>query len=141
MKNLDPIYILFYYCRDNFFTPPRNRGNWWPWVKGQDHSDVISIFLDNSLLTSILCISAPLGRIEMKFGMSLRYTLCRFEFKFHKNRMGDDVIVTSFKLSQSNYQYFKFYWTYKLRTWNQYTTTQRSSNDKDESDLDRRRRS
>ena len=35
----------------------------------------------------------------MKVGMSLKYTLGRFVFKFHKNRMGDDVIVTSFNLS------------------------------------------
>ena len=27
--------------------------------------------------------------------MSFRYTLSRFVFEFHKNRMGDDVIVTS----------------------------------------------
>ena len=47
--------------------------NWWPWVEGQGHSDVIPIFLHNSLLTSLLCISALLYLIKMKFGMSLRY--------------------------------------------------------------------
>ena len=31
----------------------------------------------------------------MKFDMSLRYTLDRFGVKFHKNRIGDGVIVTS----------------------------------------------
>ena len=42
----------------------------------------------------------------MKFGMSLRYTLGRFVFKFHKNEIGDDVIVTSFKFSPYNCLYF-----------------------------------
>ena len=28
--------------------------NWWPWIKGQGHSDSISIFLHNSLLNSLL---------------------------------------------------------------------------------------
>ena len=65
--------------------------NWWPWVKGQGHSDVIPIFLHNSLLTS-LPISALLCLINMKFSMSLRYTLGRIVIKFHKIRMGDDVI-------------------------------------------------
>ena len=31
----------------------------------------------------------------MTFGMSLRYTRDQFVFKFHKNRMSDDVIMTS----------------------------------------------
>ena len=31
--------------------------------------------------------------------MSLRYTFGRFVFEFHKNRIGEDVIVTSFKFS------------------------------------------
>ena len=34
--------------------------------------------------------------------MSLRYNLGRFVFKFHKIRMGDDVIMTSFKFSANN---------------------------------------
>ena len=67
--------------------------NWWPWVKGQGHSDVISIFLHNSLLTSLLCISALLCLIKMKFDMLLRYTLGRYLFKLHKNQTDDDVIV------------------------------------------------
>ena len=50
----------------------------------------------------------------MKFGMSLRYTLGLFVFKFHKDRMGDDVIMTSLKFSK------------------------RPSDDKNESDLDGR---
>ena len=44
---------------------------WWPWVKGQGYSDVIPIFLYNFLLTSLLCISAILCLIKLKFGMSL----------------------------------------------------------------------
>ena len=60
-------------------------------------------FFHNSLFTSLPCISALLSLIEMKFDMSLRYTLGRFEFKFNKTRMGDDVIVTSFKFSPNNF--------------------------------------
>ena len=71
--------------------------NWWPWVKGQGHSDVTSFFLHNSLLSSLLCISALLSLIKIKFDMSLLYTLCRFVLKFHKIQMEDDVIMTSFK--------------------------------------------
>ena len=81
-----------------------------------------NFFLYNSVLTSLFCISALLCSIKIKFGMWLRYTLCRFVFKFHEIRMGDDVIMTSFKFSPNNCPYLKFYWTYKLRTWNQYTT-------------------
>ena len=80
------------------------------------------IFLHNSLLTFLPCISVLLCLIKMKFSMSLRYTLGRFVFKFHEIRMGYDVIMTSFKFSPNNCPYLKFYWTYKLRTWNQYTT-------------------
>ena len=54
-------------------------------------------FLHHSLLASLLYISVLLRLILLKFGMSLRYTLGRPVFKFHKNRMVDDVIVTSFK--------------------------------------------
>ena len=53
----------------------------------------IHFFLHNSLITSLLCISALLCPVIMKFGMSLRYTLGWFVVKFHKNRLGDDVIV------------------------------------------------
>ena len=60
--------------------------NWWPWVKGQG--------LRNSLLTSLLWISALLCPIEVKFGLSLRYDLYRFVFEFHKNQTDDDVIWT-----------------------------------------------
>ena len=42
--------------------------------------------------------------IKRNFGMSLRYTLDRLVFKFHKNRMGDDVIVTSLKFLQTTVQ-------------------------------------
>ena len=51
-------------------------------------------FLPNSLLTSLLCISALLCSIKIKFGMSLRYTIGRFVIQFHEIRMGEDVIVT-----------------------------------------------
>ena len=66
-------------------------------------------FLHNSLLTSLLCISALLCSIIMKFDLSLRYTIGQFLLKFHKHRMGDDVIVTSFKFSPNNCPYLKFY--------------------------------
>ena len=55
--------------------------NWWPLVKGQGHSDVVPIFFLNSMLTSLLCISASICPIIMKFGISLRYTLGRLTFK------------------------------------------------------------
>ena len=60
--------------------------NWWPLVNGQGHSDVLSIFLHISLLTSPLCISALLYTIKMKFG--------RFVFECHKNWINDDVIAS-----------------------------------------------
>ena len=56
-------------------------------------------FLHNSLLYSLPCISALLCLITMNFSKSLTYTLGRFVFKFHKNLMGDDLIMTSFKFS------------------------------------------
>ena len=68
-----------------------------------------SFFLYDSLLTSLPCISALLRTIKMKYGMSLEYTLGQFVFKFLKNRIGDDVIVTSFKFSPYNCPYLKFY--------------------------------
>ena len=71
-------------------------------------------FLHNSLLSFLLWISAVLCPIKMKFSLSLRYALSRFVFEFDKIRMGDNVIVTSFKFSANNCLYFKFYWTYKL---------------------------
>ena len=80
-------------------------------------------FLHISQLTSLLWISALLCRIIMKFSSSLRYALGRFVFEFDKIWMGDDVIVTSFKFSANNCPYLKFYWTYKLHTWYQCTTT------------------
>ena len=64
---------------------------------------------------------------QNEFYMSLRYTLGRFVFKFHKIRMGDDVIMMSFKFSPNSYPYLKFY-SVNLQTWNQYTTIQRPSN-------------
>ena len=124
-RTSEPIWTRFSLncCLPHWLEPYRN---WWPWVKFQGHSDVIPICLYNSLLTSLLCISALLCSIKMKIGrpMSLcRYTLGRFVFKFHKNRIDDDVIVTSFTFSPNNCPYLKFYWTCKLRIWNDYTTT------------------
>ena len=48
-------------------------------------------------------ISALLCSFKMKFGMSLGYVLGRFVciFVFHKNRTGDDVIVTVLIISNS----------------------------------------
>ena len=66
-------------------------------------------FLHNSLLTSLPCISGFLCLIKMKFGMSPIYTLGRFVYKFHKIRMGDDIIMTSFKFSPNNCPYLEFY--------------------------------
>ena len=73
-----------------------------------------SNFLHNYLLTSLLYISALFYQIKMKFDKSLMYALCRFVFEFHKMRMGDDIIMMSFKSSAYNFPYFKFYWTNKL---------------------------
>ena len=46
----------------------------------------LTFFLHNSLLISLLCISALLSLIKMKFGMSLRYNLGRFVFKCQVSR-------------------------------------------------------
>ena len=73
-------------------------------------------FSYNSLLT---LSSLMFDQNEIQY---IRYTLGRLVLKFHKNWMDDDVIVTPFKLSPNNCPYLKFFWTYKLRTWNQYTT-------------------
>ena len=71
----------------------------------------IHFFLHDSLLISLSYISALLCLIKLKFCMTLRYTLCRFVFEFHKNQMDDDVMVTSFKFSPCKclYMYSKFY--------------------------------
>ena len=66
-------------------------------------------FIHNSLFTFLLCILVLLYLMKMKFGMSLRHSLGRFMFEFHKNQTDDDVIVTSFKFSQNNCPYLKFY--------------------------------
>ena len=63
-------------------------------------------FLQNYLLTSLLCISAlMICLIKMKYGMSLRYTLGRIVFEFHKSQRGYDVIVMSFMFYPNNYLY------------------------------------
>ena len=64
-----------------------------------------------TLLTSILCISALLCPIEMNLSMSvnIRYALGKFAFKFHKNQIGDNVLMTAFKCSTNNCPYLKFY--------------------------------
>ena len=80
-------------------------------------------FLYNTLLTSLLWISALLCLIKMKFGMPLWYALGRFRFEFHKNQKGDYFIVTSSKFSSNHCPYFKSYYTYKLHTWCKHSTT------------------
>ena len=75
---------------------------WWPWVKGHSHSDVISIFLHNFLLSSLLSISALFCPIDMKFGISLLNASGRFVFECHKNQTDDDFIVTSIRFSPLN---------------------------------------
>ena len=59
-------------------------------------------FVHNSLLNSLICISAFLCPIEMKFDMSLRYALGRFVFEFHTIGIDDDIIVTLFTFSPNN---------------------------------------
>ena len=52
----------------------RSYWNWWPWVKGQGHRDLIFIFfLHNTLLISQLYISAFLYLIKLKFDMYLNF--------------------------------------------------------------------
>ena len=77
--------------------------NWnlWPWVKGHQRSQRSN----NSLLISLLCMSALLCPINIKFILSLWYALGIFMFEFDKIWMGDDVIVTSFKFSVNNCPY------------------------------------
>ena len=53
-------------------------------------------FLHNFLLTSLLCFSAFLRSIKMKFGMPLCYALSRLAVDFYNNRTGDDILMTSF---------------------------------------------
>ena len=45
-------------------------------------------FLHNSLLTSLLCILAPLCPMKVKFDIPFRYALGRFAFHFHKKFNG-----------------------------------------------------
>ena len=59
-------------------------------------------FLYNSLLASLLWISAFLCLIKMNFSMLQTYTLGILAFKFEKCQMDDDVIVTSFEFSPNN---------------------------------------
>ena len=47
-------------------------------------------------------ISTLLCLIKLKFGMPLRYALCRIVLEFHKNHISDDVKVTSFTILQTN---------------------------------------
>ena len=51
-------------------------------VEGQGHSTQYPYFLHNSLLTSLLCISAFLCSIKLKFNMLLRYDLSRLLIDF-----------------------------------------------------------
>ena len=92
--------------------------NWWPCVKGQGHSDSISIFsswfsfnFPTVYLSSLMSvyISALLCLIKLNFGMPLWYVFCRIVLEFHKNQMMDDVMVTSYKFTSYKCPYFKFY--------------------------------
>ena len=91
------------------------RTSWNPIAIGDPMSKVkvtvtkYPFFLHNSLLTTLLCFSALLCLIEMKFGISLKYAFGRFMFESHKNQIDDDVIVTSFKFSPNNSPYLEFY--------------------------------
>ena len=64
--------------------------------------------------------------------MSLGYTLGRFVFKFHKNGMGDDVIMTSFKFSPKQLSISQILLNFQT------SYLERPSNNKNESDLDGR---
>ena len=66
-------------------------------------------FLHNSLLTYLLYIWTLVCLIHLKFDMPFWYAHCRFVCEFHKNQTWDDVMVTSFKFSLFNCQYFKYY--------------------------------
>ena len=92
------------------------------------------------MLSSLLWISALLCPIKMKFDMLPRYVLGKFLLKFHKTRIDNDVIVTSFKISPNTCPNLKFDWTYKRHTW-YYMTTWRLSDEWSEIDLGRRWRS
>ena len=80
------------------------------WSKVKVTITLYSNILHNSLLISLPRISALLCPIKMKFGMSIRYALGRFAFEFDKeNRLGNDVIVTSFDISPNNCMYLNFF--------------------------------
>ena len=49
--------------------------NYWPWVKGQGHSDVIPIFLHNSLLTSLLYFVSHLSHVWSKWNSVCHLTI------------------------------------------------------------------
>ena len=79
------------------------------WLKVKVTLTQYQFLLHSSLLTFLLWIEAFLCPIKMKFYEPLTYVLGKFAFEFHKNRIGDEVIVTSFKFTQTNYHYLKFY--------------------------------
>ena len=56
--------FLLYGCLTHWLKP---YWNWWPWFKGQGHSDSICFFLHNSLLTFLLYFSTLLSLIKLKF--------------------------------------------------------------------------
>ena len=83
----------------------------------------------NTLFFIILCLR-PCFVSQLSYVQSKWNSVCRLDkllvdlcLDFIKNWMGDDIIVTSLKVSPNNCPYPKFYWPFKLRTWNQYTTT------------------
>ena len=81
---------------------PIDNGAWYLGLKVKGTVIQYPFFVHNSLLTSILYISALLYSIKLKFDMPLTYALSRIVVEFHKNQMGDDVIVTSFTILHTN---------------------------------------
>ena len=79
-----------------------------PWSKVKVTMTQYPFYLYNSLLTSIIWISGMVCPIKMKSDVLHRYALGKFVVEFHKNGMGDDVFVTSFKFSPYNCPYLNF---------------------------------
>ena len=120
--------LLLNGCLPHWLKP---HWNWWPLVKGQGHSHVISIFFFITLLTSLLCISALLCSIKMKSVCRLDICLVDLCLNFIKMEWVITSLWRHLSFLQTIVNILKFYQTYKLRmhTWNQYTTTEHSSNE------------
>ena len=101
-------------CLLHLLRPYWNR---WARVKVQGHSDAISIFLHNILLTSLHWISALRSQSNLVCYLYMPLVNLYLNFMVIEIRMMMTSFVTWFKLSQSNCPYLKFYWTYKNHTW------------------------